>query len=148
MRLLISKDFVAGLVFITIGLVALIVGQTYRIGTASQMGPGYFPVMLAVGMLGIGLILALKAWREADPEPVEGGRWQAVFFPTLAVVVFGLVLSRLGLVLSLVLLLGIAALGSDQTRWKEVPLLIAASVVFSVAVFVWGVNLQVPVWPR
>lgn len=148
MRLLGSKDFVSGLLFLAIGVAALFIGQSYRIGTASQMGPGYFPVMLAVGLIGLGLILAVKGWRDAAPERIEGGRWQAVFFPTLGVVVFGLVLERLGLVVAIALLLAIGVLGSPQTRWKEVPILIVASILFSVLVFVWGVNLQVSVWPR
>ena len=147
-RLLTSKDFIAGLVFMTIGAAALIISQSYRIGTANQMGPGYFPMMLAGGLLLLGAVLAVKAWRDADPESMDGGKWRAVLFPTLGIVLFGLALERLGLILSIALVIGVGVLGSSQTRWKEVPFLILASIAFSVLVFVYGVKLPVEVWPQ
>lgn len=147
MKLLISKDFLSGVLMLSIGLVTLLIGQSYRVGTASQMGPGYFPVLLALGLIGLGAVLVIGAWREQEPEPVDSGRWRAVFFPTLAIIVFGLTLDRLGLIVSLVLLMLIGVLGSDQTRWKEVPFLVVGSCIFAVIVFVYGVGLQVKVWP-
>jgi len=147
MKILRSTDFLSGAILLAIGIAALYIGQGYRIGTASQMGPGYFPVMLALGLSGIGIILIFNAWRTLEPEQVAGGTLRAVFFPLLAVVVFGLVIDRLGLVISLMLLLLISVLGSDQTRWKEVPFLIVGAVAFALLVFVYGVGLQVKVWP-
>jgi len=147
MKILRSTDFLSGAILLAIGIAAFVIGQGYRIGTASQMGPGYFPVMLAMGLIGLGVILIFNAWRSQEPEEVELGQFRAVFFPLLAVVVFGLVLDSLGLVISLVLLLLISVLGSDQTRWKEVPILIIGAVAFALLVFVYGIGLQVKVWP-
>jgi len=147
MKILRSTDFLSGAILLAIGIAALIIGQGYRIGTASQMGPGYFPVILAIGLIGIGIILIFQAWGAREPEEVEPGKFRAVFFPILAVVVFGLVLDSLGLVISLVLLLLISVIGSDQTRWKEVPFLIVGAVTFALLVFVYGVGLQVKVLP-
>lgn len=147
MKLLTSKDFMSGVMLLAIGLVALVIGQSYRIGTASEMGPGYFPVILAVGLIGLGAILVFNAWRAQEPEQIETGRWKAVVFPTLAMIVFALTLDRFGLVISLILLLVIGVLGSDQTRWKEIPFLLAGAIAFAVIVFVYGVGLQVRVWP-
>lgn len=147
MKILRSTDFLSGAILLAIGLAALYIGQGYRIGTARQMGPGYFPVMLAIGLSGLGAILIFNAWRTQDPEQVSGGSLRAVIFPILSVVVFGLTIDHFGLVISLVLLLLISVLGSDQTRWKEVPFLIVGAVVFALLVFVYGVGLQVKVWP-
>ena len=71
-----------------------------------------------------------------------------MLFPTLGIVLFGLALERLGLILSIALVIGVGVLGSSQTRWKEVPFLILASIAFSVLVFVYGVKLPVEVWPQ
>lgn len=148
MHLLKQKDFVAGLVFLVIGGGTLVIGRSYRIGTASEMGPGYFPMMLALALMALGLILAFKAWRETAGEEIEPLHLRVVFFPTLAIVLFGLMLERFGVVLSLVALLGVGAFASRETRLREVPFLIVAAVIFCVAVFVYGVELPMEVWPK
>lgn len=147
MKLLMSKDFISGLLLLAIGIVALYVAQSYRLGTAGRMGPGYFPTMLAIGLAGLGTILMLGAWRSADPVRVDAGSLRAVVFPTLGLIVFGLTLPVAGLVVALALLLGIGVIGSSETRWKEVVFLIIGAIVFAVVVFVHGVGLQVKVWP-
>jgi hypothetical protein len=148
MHLLKQKDFVAGLVFLAIGGGALIISRSYRLGTASEMGPGYFPMLLAVALMGLGLVLAVKAWRDTAGEEIEPLQLRVLFFPTLAIVLFGLMLERFGIVLSLVALLAVGVFASRETRLKEVPFLIVAAVIFCVAVFVYGVELPVEVWPR
>ena len=49
------RDVWAGLVFVAIGLVALIQVRRYPIGTLTAMGPGYFPLILSVLLVGLGL---------------------------------------------------------------------------------------------
>lgn len=148
MHLLRQKDFVAGLVFLLIGGGTLVINRSYRLGTASEMGPGYFPMLLALALMALGLVLAVKAWRDTAGEEIEPLHLRVLFFPTLAIVLFGLMLERLGIVISLTALLGIGVFASRETRLKEVPFLIVAAVIFCVAVFVYGVALPIEVWPR
>ena len=58
------KDFFAGLIFIGFGLVAVIIGSNYSLGTAARMGPGYFPRILGILLilLGAALSVGLPAW--------------------------------------------------------------------------------------
>jgi Tripartite tricarboxylate transporter TctB family len=49
------KDFFAGLIFIGFGLAAIIIGSNYSLGTAARMGPGYFPRILGIVLLLLGL---------------------------------------------------------------------------------------------
>ena len=51
-----NKDFLAGLLFIAIGLVAVAVARNYPFGTAMRMGSGYFPTVLG------GILILLGAW--------------------------------------------------------------------------------------
>lgn len=147
MKLLMSKDFISGMLMLVIGIGALYIGQSYRLGTAARMGAGYFPAMLAIGLMGLGAILMLGAWRSENPARVDPGNFRAVFFPTLALIVFALTLPVAGLVVALALLLGIGVIGSSETRWKEVVVLIVGAIIFAIVVFVYGVGLQVKVWP-
>jgi hypothetical protein len=43
------------------------------IGDAALPGPGFFPLLLAAGLLGIGLLLAIDCWRSSASEAVEIG---------------------------------------------------------------------------
>ncbi|MCX7962362.1 MAG: tripartite tricarboxylate transporter TctB family protein [Burkholderiales bacterium] len=64
-----------------------------------------------------------------------------------ACMVFAYLLKPLGLVVSSILLVFVAALGGHEYRTKEVAILAAALAVFSVLVFVKGLTLPFPVWP-
>ena len=43
------------------------------IGDAGLPGPGFFPLLLAAGLLGIALLLAIDCWRSSASEAVEIG---------------------------------------------------------------------------
>ena len=53
----------------------------------------------------------------------------------------------LGLVLSLFALIVVSALGGHEFKWKEVLVLWFILTAGSVAVFVYGLQLQFPLWP-
>ena len=57
-----ARDVLAGLLFMAFGAVALVMAQSYAIGTAARRGPGYFPRLLGFLLLGGGfLALALAS---------------------------------------------------------------------------------------
>ena len=59
-----SRDVAAGLLFVAIGVAALVAGSDYRSGTLLNMGPGYFPRIVSALMIVLG---ALVTWcAEAD----------------------------------------------------------------------------------
>ena len=64
-----------------------------------------------------------------------------------AVALFGLLVKGLGLVLSITLLLVIAAFASHESKMREVLVSIVVLSVLAVTVFLYGLNLQMPVWP-
>jgi hypothetical protein len=49
-----GKDFYAGLFFFFIGIVTVLEARGYSVGTARNMGPGYFPILLGYLLLMIG----------------------------------------------------------------------------------------------
>ena len=58
-----SRDAISGLFFIIAGAGFLYVSSYYQLGTASRMGPGYFPSLLAIIMIAIGCGVAISGWR-------------------------------------------------------------------------------------
>ena len=56
-----KRDFYAGSLMILFGLVAVIKGPGYRIGTLMHMGPGFMPTALGVIMILLGIAIAATA---------------------------------------------------------------------------------------
>lgn len=148
MRIKQQKDFWSGVMFLALGLAFVGFAQSYALGTAQRMGPGYFPTVLG-GLLAIlGLIVAIKGLARAEP----GGDVERFHFGPLAVVLgavalFALLLRPAGLVAALLVLIGVSAYASHEFRVREVIPLAAFLVLLVLAVFIWGLGMVVPVWP-
>jgi hypothetical protein len=140
------KDFYAGVMFVAFGVVALVGSTSYALGTAARMGPGYFPRILGILLVGLGAMLALRAVR-LQGAAVPRFHWRPLLIVLGSVVLFGLIVERAGLFLSTVVLIFLASTASRGFRWKEA---LASGVFFAllaVAVFVLGLDLLLPVWP-
>ena len=116
-------------------------------GSAARMGPAYFPTMLGGLMAVIGGIVFFQSF------VVKGGRCPRspcgrMFYITLSLLVFGYLLKPIGLVLALALLIVVSAFAGHEFKLKEVLLLSAVLIVFSVLVFVKGLGLPFPLWPK
>ncbi|HEV3010538.1 MAG TPA: tripartite tricarboxylate transporter TctB family protein [Burkholderiales bacterium] len=64
-----------------------------------------------------------------------------------ACVIYGYMMKPLGLILATGLLVFISAFGGHEFKWKEVTILFAALIVFSILVFVKGLTLPFPICP-
>ena len=62
-------------------------------------------------------------------------------------VLFGLLLKPAGLVLSLAVLVVVSSRASHEFSWRGALATAVALILFSTAVFIWGINLQLPLWP-
>ena len=140
------KDFISGLMFIAFGGAAMFLSQSYNMGTAARMGPAYFPMLLGGALSFIGLLVLIESFvvEGANPKSITYRPLILVLGSTIA---FGVLLRPAGLVVALFALVGISALGGHEFRWKEVLMLCVILTVFSVAVFVYGLQLQMPIWP-
>ncbi len=140
------KDLVAGLMFIAVGILAIVISSNYTLGTAARMGPGYFPRILGILMIVLGGIIALRSLRVAGP-PLPGWKWRPVLVVLGSVIIFGLVVNWLGLVVSTVLLILMSSAASTEFRPKEAAISGVLLAALAVGVFVIGLKLQIGIWP-
>ncbi len=140
------KDFLAGLLFVAFGIVAIVVGSHYTLGTAARMGPGYFPRILGILLIVLGSALALRALRQNGP-PLPGWKWPPTVIVLASVAAFGLIVEWLGVVVSTILLIVAASAASHEFRFRESLVAGIALATLAVAVFVIGLKLQLPIWP-
>jgi len=64
------------------------------------------------------------------------------------VVMFGLILPRLGLIISLPLLIIVSALAGDEFHWKDSVVSVVVLTLGSWLIFIKGLNLVLPLWPK
>ena len=64
-----------------------------------------------------------------------------------SVTVFGLMLKGLGLVICVAMLVVISSLASHEMKKKEIIYGVIVQVLMAVGIFVYGIKLQIPVWP-
>jgi len=144
-----QRDFWSGLMFAVAGGAFAIGATNYSMGSSARPGPGYFPLILSVIMSILGLIVLFKSLTiEAEGgDPIGDIAWRPLLVVVAAIAVFGLALPRLGLVVTVPILIVLVSLAGDEFKWKGV---LASAVVltgFSWAIFVFGLKLTLPLWP-
>ncbi|NOV25459.1 tripartite tricarboxylate transporter TctB family protein [Cupriavidus necator] len=148
MRIRSQKDFASGLMFILVGFGFSWVARGYSMGTAAKMGPGYFPFWLGIVLALLGA-LVLFGSLSSKAEEDSLARWdiKTLLWILGSVVLFGLLLKPLGMVLSVLVLVLVSSMASHEFSWKGAILNSIILVLISLGAFVYGINLQMPVWP-
>ena len=144
--LLRNRDFLAGLLLIAIGAVAVVVAGDYPMGVAMRMGPGYFPTVLGAILLLFGAFILGRGLRSGIKIRGAWG-WRPLALITLSIVLFGVVVERLGMLPALVTLFFVCAAGGHEFRFKEVLLLSILMTAFTAVVFLYGLRLPYPLLP-
>jgi hypothetical protein len=141
------KDFWSGALFIAFGCAGVWFGRNYAIGSLSRMGPGFFPMLMSTALIGTGAFILARSL-VVSGEPIE----RIAFLPQLlilaAIVVFGLLIERVGLAVSVMAVAVISGIAAQGLRWFELAALALAMSALSVALFVYLLGQPIPVWVR
>jgi predicted lysophospholipase L1 biosynthesis ABC-type transport system permease subunit len=148
MRIRHPKDFYTGVMFFIFGALAMFFAEDYKIGTAANMGPGYFPFALGafLALLGVLIVIRSLLWAKG-PHATPAFQLRPLFLVLSSVVLFGLLLQPLGLLVSTTVLVVLSSRASHEFRWKEALLNATALIVIVLVVFVYFLDFQVPIWP-
>ncbi len=141
-----ARDVFAGLLFMAFGAAALVMAQSYAIGTAARMGPGYFPRLLGFLLLGLGALQCVLGLRSRIAAPLDL-HWRPLLILLASVGLFIVLTPWVGLIVSGLALVFASSVASQEFRWKEA--LIAGVVLgaASAGLFVCGLGLPLPIWP-
>jgi putative tricarboxylic transport membrane protein len=102
-----TKDTTVGIVSVVLGVGYLV--ATFRIPlfeTGDEIGPRVFPFMISAVVIGCGLALILKDFKNKNRKPfswgfaTERGIWLRILFTIAAGIIYGLVLDWLGYVIA------------------------------------------------
>jgi len=139
-----QKDFWTGILYIGFGCIAFWIARDYNFGSASRMGPGYFPRVLAGLLIFFGALALIRSIRK-EGLPIGIIAWKSAAIVLLSTAAFGFLLERAGLAISLVVLILGSASASDKFRFEwRAALLAIVLIVFCVLVFIKGLGLPMP----
>jgi putative tricarboxylic transport membrane protein len=139
------KDFWSGLLFIGFGFAAWFIARGYPMGSATRMGPAYFPSVLGGLLAVIGAVVLIRSFITPGAR-IVGFALKPLVLVTVSTLLFGLLVRPAGLAPALVLLVLISAWASRHFSWLATALLALGLTVFSVLVFVKALGLPMPVF--
>jgi hypothetical protein len=139
------QDFGAAAVFVAIGAAGLYFASDLSFGTASRMGPGYFPTLLSAVIVLIGLVLGVKALSIEGP-PVERIPLRPIAVIIVCIVGFGVLIERLGVAITAAALVLLASYARPGAQPMESIALAVGLSIFVIGVFVYALGQPLPVW--
>jgi len=74
--------------------------------------------------------------------------WKPLITITATVGIFGYTLPHLGMAIALPILIVVASLAGDEFHWKDVLINCIVLTVGSWGIFIKGLNLVIPLWPK
>ena len=137
------REFGAGVIYAAIGIAAIVLGRNYGMGTATKMGPAYFPSLLGALLAAIGMIAIIRSLLVAG-KPIEGFTFRGLAMVLAAIVLFGLLARGAGLVVAIFVLVMVSARASVRFRWSHSMALAGGLAAFCTLVFVKGLGIPLP----
>lgn len=139
-----TKHVLAGLIFVGIGIFfggyAL---ATLDMGTARNMGPGYFPIVLSGLMIVLGAAASVNA-RGRPGTPITATPWRGLGLLFLAPIVFGLTVEGLGLFPAVALTVFLTSFASRRAKLGFALALSLGVSAFCTLVFHYGLGIPIP----
>lgn len=151
----VKKDYYGGALLVITGLSASYAAVSYRIGTLSAMGPGYFPFALGILIALTGLLIALTAIGDKEDSSKQAALvghghgmpdLRGSIFIVLATVAFYFIGDWFGLLPATFAITFLSALGDRDNSWKEATILSVIMMIVAWVVFYWALKLQMPLY--
>ena len=148
------RDYYAGGLMFLIGCGAAVIGTTYKVGSLTQMGPGFFPVCLGVMVAGMGVLIALAASAGAKagadimdahhalPSHPDWRGWGCIIGSVAAFIILA---EYAGLAPATFACVFIGASGDNDSSVKASAFLAAGITAFAILLFSYVLHVQIPI---
>ena len=138
------KDFWTGVIYSVLGASAVFLAWEYGMGSATRMGPGYFPSVLGGLLVVFGAVAIVRSFL-VPGTPIGGFAWKAIILVIGGTLLFGFLIRTAGLPIAMVVLVLLSAAASAKFafEWRATAGLVAL-VVFCALVFVKGLGVPMP----
>lgn len=149
MKIKSQRDFFSGLLLIFVGAAFAIGATHYNFGAAVRPGPGYFPFGLGIILAILGVIVLITSFLRhcTDGDPIGSIPWRPLLCIVGAIIFFGVFLPILGFVITFPLMIILTAYATTEFTWKDALFNALVLTVASYLIFIFGLQLNIPVWP-
>lgn len=138
MKINVGETITAGAI-VAFGIFMLYLGSSYSMGSLSQMGPGYFPVMLGALTALIGVATLFEVRRSSSPMPEIP--WRGAAFVLAGLLAWALTAERFGLVPATFAVIILSNLARPPVRIFATAMTAVIASAMSVLVFIYGFAL-------
>ena len=142
-------DRAGGLVLAALAL--FIIEESFRLrlplGTLQAPGPSYVPIILALLLLGFGVLVAALGGRSATVASVGWGEWKHAVAILLACTFMALALERLGYRLTIFIALALLLKGVERQSWVTTAVFAAGFALGSHYLFATLLRVPLPRGP-
>jgi hypothetical protein len=143
-RKLIGKaDVEAGAFFALFGAVTAVLSLQYGIGTAAEMGPGYFPLTMGVLLTIIGSMILINGL-VSYAEESSNLNLNSMTVVAVSLIAFAVLIVNAGLIFAVPVLVFVSLLASDHFSIRRAFILSASLLLFCYLVFVRFLGVAVP----
>jgi hypothetical protein len=139
-------DILAGGVMIFLGALGLWAGRDLTYGTPAMMGPGFLPKSLCAIIALIGTVVLIKALSKPH-EALDAINPKPLIILVVAIAGFAFAAESFGFVVATIWLLVVGSLADPESRWKEILISTAVLTSLGALLFVYGLGVQMPIWP-
>jgi hypothetical protein len=120
---------------------------TLSLGSARQMGPGYFPFAVSLILIALGLLIGVRALQERNPDTIgKLVSLRSLLAILAAPVMFGMTVRPLGFVPALMFTAIVSTYANKQNNFVHALLLGAGLTAFCVAIFSFGLGTNLPLF--
>ena len=149
MKIKSQRDFWSGLMFLVTGAGFAVGATSYSMGTSARPGAGYFPLILSVILTIMGAVVLFEALtiETEDGEPIGDIAWRPLIVIVVAITVFGILLPRMGMLVTVPILIIMVSFAGDEFGWIGVIVSSVVLTAFAWLVFIKGLGLTIPLFP-
>ena len=138
------KDLWTGIIYIAFGAAAIIIARDYGLGTPRKMGPAFFPGILSILLIVIGIISLIRSFIRPG-TPIGRVTFKGLLLVTGATVLFGLIVRGAGLVIAMPALVIVSAYASEKFSWRTSIAMAIVLTVCCILVFLKGLGIPLPI---
>ncbi|MBR0700078.1 tripartite tricarboxylate transporter TctB family protein [Bradyrhizobium diazoefficiens] len=142
-----AQDYVGGVVLMAVALFALWAGSDLQGMRGFSFGAGTAPRMFGGLLVALSAGIALTGLLTDGPAMAHYA-WRGPLFVVAAILFFALAIRPLGVVVTAFVSFMIAAMGSEETRWREAAIVGACLTVGCAILFPYVLGLPMPMFPR
>jgi hypothetical protein len=139
-------DLLASAIFIGLGVLVLWSTRDLPAGSAAMMGPGFMPLMIGSLIIVLGLIVGLMGLFK-QVESIDPVKLRPLLILLAAVGGFALAAELAGFAIAAAGLIIFGSMADKAWRAREVFISSTVLTLFGLLVFIYGLDVQMPVGP-